>query len=129
MLGGGHYDLIEDDQGGGAFSLLSGLPLKVEGLWVAPEVLTLGLGMLESEMDWRQRGMAAARLALGPGNYMVIVKGESVVVVLSDSYHGRAPIEELELKGFVKVVALEVKLTANEDAGGATVNEGGEDLG
>ncbi|KAG5333493.1 hypothetical protein C0989_005666, partial [Termitomyces sp. Mn162] len=59
----------------------------------------------------------------------VIVKGESVVVVLSDPHRGRAPIEELELKGFVEVVASEVKLTADKGTRGATVNKGGEYLG
>ncbi|KAG5338855.1 hypothetical protein C0989_005825 [Termitomyces sp. Mn162] len=40
-----------------------------------------------------------------------------------------ASIKELELKGFVKVIALEVELTADEGAGGATINKGGEGLG
>ncbi|KAG5732318.1 hypothetical protein E4T56_gene11393 [Termitomyces sp. T112] len=50
-------------------------------------------------------------------------------MVLSDSGCGGAAIEELELEGFVEVVASEVELTANEGAGGATVNEGREYLG
>ncbi|KAG5349627.1 hypothetical protein C0989_002687 [Termitomyces sp. Mn162] len=103
--------------------------MRVEGLWIAPEVLASGLGMLESKMDWRQRGMAAARLALGLGNHMVIVEGEGVVMVLSDSCHGRASVKELELEGFVEVIVLEVKLTADEGARGAAVDKGREDLG
>ncbi|KAG5346132.1 hypothetical protein C0989_000997, partial [Termitomyces sp. Mn162] len=54
--------------------------------------------------------------------------GEGVVVVLRDSCRGGAPIKELELKGFVEVVALEVKLVADEDTGGAAVYEGGKYL-
>ncbi|KAG5349281.1 hypothetical protein C0989_004852 [Termitomyces sp. Mn162] len=129
MLGGSHHNLIKGDQGRVVLSSPSGLPLGVEGFWVALEVLALGLEMSESKIDWRQRGMAAAKLALGPGNCMVIVKGEGVVMVLGDSCHGRASIKELELKGFVKVIASEVKLTADKGAGGTTVNKGREYLG
>ncbi|KAG5334567.1 hypothetical protein C0989_003358 [Termitomyces sp. Mn162] len=59
----------------------------------------------------------------------IIVEGEGVVIVLSDSCHGGASIEELELEGFVEVVVLEIKLTADEGARGAAVDKGGEDLG
>ncbi|KAG5719813.1 hypothetical protein E4T56_gene7222 [Termitomyces sp. T112] len=41
----------------------------------------------------------------------------------------RASIEELELEELVEVIASEVKLVADKDARGATVNEGREDLG
>ncbi|KAG5320512.1 hypothetical protein C0989_000331, partial [Termitomyces sp. Mn162] len=56
----------------------------------------------------------------------VVVEGEGVVVVLRDSCRGGAPIEELELEGFVEVVASEVELIADEDTGGAAVYEGGK---
>ncbi|KAG5329762.1 hypothetical protein C0989_009299, partial [Termitomyces sp. Mn162] len=59
----------------------------------------------------------------------VIVKGEGVVMVLSNPCCGRASIEELELKEFVEVVASEVKLTADEGTGGAAIDKGGEYLG
>ncbi|KAG5347350.1 hypothetical protein C0989_012204, partial [Termitomyces sp. Mn162] len=39
-----------------------------------------------------------------------------------------APVEELELKGFVEVIASEIELLADEDTGGAAVYEGGEYL-
>ncbi|KAG5329080.1 hypothetical protein C0989_010577 [Termitomyces sp. Mn162] len=55
-------------------------------------------------------------------------RGEGVVVVLRDSCRGGAPIEELELEGFVEVVASEVELVADEDTGGAAVYEGGKFL-
>ncbi|KAG5332533.1 hypothetical protein C0989_006992 [Termitomyces sp. Mn162] len=58
-----------------------------------------------------------------------IVEGEGVVIVLSDFGCGGASIEELELKGFVKVIASEVKLTADEGARGTTIDEGREYLG
>ncbi|KAG5349801.1 hypothetical protein C0989_001824, partial [Termitomyces sp. Mn162] len=41
----------------------------------------------------------------------------------------RASIKELELEGFVEVVASEVKLTTDEGTEGATVDKGGEYLG
>ncbi|KAG5349070.1 hypothetical protein C0989_006199, partial [Termitomyces sp. Mn162] len=41
---------------------------------------------------------------------------------------GGAPIEELKLKGFVKVIASEVELVADEDTRGAAVYEGREYL-
>ncbi|KAG5349749.1 hypothetical protein C0989_002057 [Termitomyces sp. Mn162] len=56
-------------------------------------------------------------------------EGEGVVMVLSDPCHGGASVKELELKGFVKVVALEDKLITDKGAGGATVDKGGEYLG
>ncbi|KAG5348892.1 hypothetical protein C0989_007403, partial [Termitomyces sp. Mn162] len=40
-----------------------------------------------------------------------------------------ASIKELELKGFVEVIALEVELTADKGTGGTTVDKGGEYLG
>ncbi|KAG5353150.1 hypothetical protein C0989_009794 [Termitomyces sp. Mn162] len=84
--------------------------------------------------------MAAAKLALGLENHMLddkepglklqaIVEGEGVVIVLSDSGYGGAAVKELELKGFVEVIASEVKLTADEGAGGTTVDKGGKYLG
>ncbi|KAG5338407.1 hypothetical protein C0989_007388 [Termitomyces sp. Mn162] len=100
----------------------------MEELWVTLEVLALGSEMLESKMNWRQRRMVATKLALGLGNYMVIVKSEGSVMVLSDSYHGRAFIKELELKEFIKVIALEVELTADKGTGGTTVDKDGEYL-
>ncbi|KAG5349978.1 hypothetical protein C0989_000935 [Termitomyces sp. Mn162] len=59
----------------------------------------------------------------------VIVEGESVVVVLSDLCCGGASIKELELEWFVEVMASEVKLTADEGTGGATVDKSREYLG
>ncbi|KAG5348656.1 hypothetical protein C0989_009153 [Termitomyces sp. Mn162] len=56
----------------------------------------------------------------------VIIEGEGVVVVLRDSCRGGAAVEELELEGFVKVVASVVELVADEDTGGAAVYEGGK---
>ncbi|KAG5322741.1 hypothetical protein C0989_012505, partial [Termitomyces sp. Mn162] len=50
--------------------------------------------------------------------------GEGVVVVLRDSCCGGAPVKELELKGFVKVIALEVELIADKDTRGAAVYKG-----
>ncbi|KAG5334262.1 hypothetical protein C0989_003632 [Termitomyces sp. Mn162] len=55
--------------------------------------------------------------------------GESVVMVLSDPCSGRASVEELKLKEFVKIVASEVESTADEGTGGAAVNKGREYLG
>ncbi|KAH0585907.1 hypothetical protein H2248_007196 [Termitomyces sp. 'cryptogamus'] len=59
----------------------------------------------------------------------VIVESESVIMVLSDPCHGRASIKELELKGFVEIIASEVELTADKGTGGTTVDKGGEYLG
>ncbi|KAG5349961.1 hypothetical protein C0989_001018 [Termitomyces sp. Mn162] len=140
MSGGSCHNLIEGDQGRVALPSLSELPSEVEGVWATPEVLALGWEMSEPEIDWRWRGMAAAKLALEPGNCMlgdkepglklqVIVEGEGVVMVLSDSGCGRAAIEELELKGFVEIVVLEVELTADKGARGTAVDKGGEYLG
>ncbi|KAG5349247.1 hypothetical protein C0989_005032 [Termitomyces sp. Mn162] len=82
---------------------------------------------MESKHDWgqwRELGDEEPGLEL-----QIIVEGESVVMVLSDPCSDRASVEELELKRFVKVIALEVELTADEGTGGTAVNEGGEYLG
>ncbi|KAG5334561.1 hypothetical protein C0989_003380 [Termitomyces sp. Mn162] len=42
---------------------------------------------------------------------------------------GGAAVKELELERFVKVIALEVELTADKGAGGAAVNKSREYLG
>ncbi|KAG5726829.1 hypothetical protein E4T56_gene601 [Termitomyces sp. T112] len=82
---------------------------------------------MKSKHDQSQQGeLGDEKPGLKP---QVIVKGEGVVMILSDSYHGEASIKELELEGFVKVIASEVKLTADEGARDATIDKGGEDLG
>ncbi|KAG5331579.1 hypothetical protein C0989_007938, partial [Termitomyces sp. Mn162] len=75
-----------------------------------------------SEHNWGQWGELSNKK---PGlKLQVIVKGEGVVVVLSDPCCGGASIEELELEGFVEVMASEVELTADEGTGGTAVNKG-----
>ncbi|KNZ81904.1 hypothetical protein J132_10183 [Termitomyces sp. J132] len=76
------------------------------------------IGVNEGELSDEEPGL----------ELQIIVEGESVVMVLSDPYSGTF-IKELELEGFVKVIALEVKLTADEGTRGAAVDEGGEYLG
>ncbi|KAG5352035.1 hypothetical protein C0989_004130 [Termitomyces sp. Mn162] len=76
------------------------------------------------EGQWGELGDKKPGLKL-----QVIVKGEGVVMVLSDPCCGRASIKELELKGFIKVIVSEVKLAANEGTRGAAVDKGREYLG
>ncbi|KAG5341030.1 hypothetical protein C0989_012025 [Termitomyces sp. Mn162] len=74
----------------------------------------------------QQRELGDKKLSL---KLQIIVKGEGVIVVLSDPCHGGAFIKELELKELVEVIAPEVKLTADKGAGGTAVNKGREYLG
>ncbi|KAG5726599.1 hypothetical protein E4T56_gene5577 [Termitomyces sp. T112] len=93
-------------------------------------LMCLGVDVLQpwkskhDQSHWRELGNKKPGLKA-----QVIVEGEGVVMVLSDSYHGGASVKELELKEFVKVIALKVKLTADEGAIGTAVDKDGEDLG